>query len=149
MKRFTIYISIAILAFLFSVIYTAYYQAKTHPVSSFNCSWSERVSGESGYHIYNIKSSFGEDVDFYHEFTSPETTRYLYQSNSEGEGLIEQGSKQNKTGQKTGERAVKVSPNGWTRIFWTDGDEFWFIQTTSLKLAQEIEKQCFAAEVNE
>jgi hypothetical protein len=143
MKRSTIYITVAFFAFLFSVITTAYYQAKSQPVSSFSCYWSERVASKAGYDIYNTRSSFGEDIDFYHEFTSVVTTQYLFQSNLDGEGLIEKGSKLNKEGQIVGERGVWVLPNGWARIFWTEGDEFWFVQADSLKLAQKVESQCF------
>ncbi len=56
---------------------------------------------------------------------------------------LELGVKLNKEGQKVGARGIKVSPNGWSRIFWTDGDEFWLIDSTSLELSQEIENQCF------
>jgi len=143
MKRI-IYILIAVFAFSIGVVSTVYYRLKSEPMSPFNCSWSERVSGKSGYDIYNTKSSFGEEVDFYHEFTSPETTRYLFQSNSEGDELIEKGSKLNEKGQKIGERGIDVFPNGIARIYWTDGNEFWFVQADSLKLARKVESQCFS-----
>jgi hypothetical protein len=144
MKRFTIHITIAVVAFLFSVVATVYYQVKSQPISAFSCHWSERIKGKAGYDIHNTKSSFGEEVDFYYESTSAETTHYLFQSNSEGEGLIEQGAKLNKEGQKIGDRGIWILPNGWARIFWTEGDEFWFVQADSLKLAKKIESQCFS-----
>lgn len=143
MKRF-IYILIAVLAFSFGVVSAVYYRLKSEPMSQFNCSWSERVSGKAGYDIYNTESAFGEEVGFYHEFTSPETTRYLFQSNSEAGKLVEQGSKLNAKGQKIGERGISVSPNGYTRIFWTEGDEFWLVDADSLKLARKVESQCFS-----
>ncbi len=63
MKRI-IYILIAVFAFSIGVVSTVYYRLKSEPMSPFNCSWSERVSGKAGYDIYNTKSSFGEEVDF-------------------------------------------------------------------------------------
>lgn len=143
MKRI-IYILVAFFAFTFGVIYTVYFQLKSEPMSQFNCSWYERVSGKTGYDIYNTESVFGEKVDFYHEFTSPETTRYLFQSNSEVGKLVERNSKLNLKGQKLGERGIRVSPNGFTRIFWTEGDEFWFVDAASLKIALKVESQCFS-----
>ena len=138
-----IYILVAFFAFSFGVIFAVYFHLKSEPMSQFNCSWSERVSGKAGYDIYNTESAFGEEVGFYHEFTSPEITRYLFQSNSEAEKLVERDSKLNTKGQKIGERGIRVSPNGHTRIFWTEGDEFWFVDAESLKLARKVESQCF------
>ena len=142
MKRI-IYILVASLTFSFGVILAVYFHLKSEPMSQFNCSWSERVSGNTGYDIYNTETAFGEKVDFYHEFTSPETTRYLFRSNSEAGKLVERNSKLNAEGQKLGERGIRVSPNGYTRIFWIEGDEFWFVDAESLKLARKVESQCF------
>jgi hypothetical protein len=143
MKRL-IYIAIAFLTFSCGVVLAVYFQFQSKPMSSFDCSWSNQVSRKSGYDIHNTKSRLGEDVDFYHEFTSPETTRYLFQSNSEGDELVEKGFKLNANGEKIGERGVYVFPNRIARIYWTEGDEFWFVQASSLKLARKVESQCFA-----
>jgi hypothetical protein len=142
MKRL-IYIAIAILTFSFGVIFSVYFQFQSEPMSQFDCSWSNQVSGKSGYDIHNTKSRLGEEVDFYHEFTSPETTRHLFQSNLEDDQLVEQGFKLNTNGEKVGERGVDVYPNGIARIYWTEGDEFWFVQASSLKLTRKVESQCF------
>jgi len=127
---------------------------KSELISPFNCSWAERVSGKKGYDIYDTKTYFGEELNFYHEFTSPETTRYLIESNSKAAELIEQNFKLNKNGQEIGERVVTFFSDdgkyGVVRISWTDGDEFWSIQTspleksTSLQLLRKVESQCFA-----
>jgi hypothetical protein len=83
------------------------------------------------------------DITIHHDFTSREQTQYLFQSNLEGEELVEQSSKLNEKGQKVGERAIDVFRHKGeiiaVRIFWTEGQEFWFIQAPSLKLAQEFE----------
>ena len=139
-----IYIGIAILTFSCGVVFSVYYQVQSEPMSQFDCSWSNQVSGKSGYDIHNTKSRLGEEVDFYHEFTSPEVTRHLFQSNSEGDELVEKGFKLNAKGQEIGERGIDVFPNGIARIYWTERDEFWFVQASSLKLAREVEGQCFA-----
>lgn len=144
MKRI-IYLAIAFLTFSCGVVLAVYFQFQSKPMmSQFDCSWSNRVSGKSGYDIRNTKSRLGEEVDFYHEFTSPETTRYLFQANSEGDDLIEKGFKLNANGEKIGERGVVVFPNGIARIYWTEENEFWFVQAGSLKLARKVESQCFS-----
>jgi hypothetical protein len=153
MKRFITYILIAAIAFVIGVAITIFHQLKAEPVPPFSCYWAERVSGKNGYDIFNTKTYFGEELNFYHEFTSPETTRYLIKSNSEAADLIEQTPKLNKDGQKIGERVVTFfsedGKSGVIRISWTEGDEFWFIQTSpmektmSLKLLQKVETQCF------
>lgn len=142
MKRIIIHISIAVLAFLIGSLSTAYYHFQSEPMSQVDCSWPKRVAGKSGYEILNTKSTLGEDVDFYYEFTSPEVTSHLFQSNSEGLELIEKGPKLNEKGRKIGERGINVFPTGTTRIFWTEGEHFWFIQAPSLRLARKIESQC-------
>jgi len=104
---------------------------------------SKSVSSGSGYVIHNFESSDGEEITLYHEFTSPEQTRYLFQSNSTAAKLVERNSKLDENGRKVGERATIVFPpdkNGEVaRIFWTEGEEFWFIQASSLWLAKEFE----------
>ena len=154
MKRFAAYILVAVLAFAAGTTYAIYYQLKSELISPFNCSWSKRVAGKKGYDIYNTKTNFGDELDFYHEFTSPEATHYLIQSNAKAAELIEQNSKMNKNGQKIGERAITFFSNdgkyGTVRISWTDGDEFWFVQsapldkTAALELVQKVETKCFA-----
>lgn len=153
MKRYVAYILIAVTAFVVGVGFTIFHHLKAEPVPPFSCYWAERVSGKNGYDIFNTKTYFGEELDFYHESTSPETTRYLIQSNSEAAELIEQTSKLDKNGQKIGERVVTFFSDdgkyGAVRISWTEGDEFWLIQTApqektkSLELLQKVESQCF------
>lgn len=122
-----IYILVAFLTFSFGGILTVYFHLKFEPMSQFNCSRSERVSGRTGYDIHNTESAFGEEVGFYHEFALSETTHYLFQSNSEAGKFVERNSKLNAEGQKSGERGIRVSPNGHARVFRAEGDEFWFV----------------------
>jgi hypothetical protein len=137
MRRLTIYITISILALSIGIVSTWIYQINYPRFQS------KSVWGGTGYVVHDFISSDGEDITLYHEFTSPEQTRYLFQSNLTAAKLIEQGSKPNGNGQKVGERAVIVFPsdekNEAARIFWTEGEEFWFIQASSLKLAEEFE----------
>ena len=153
MKRYTAYVLIGITAFIIGVVFTIFNQLKAEPVPPSGCYWAERVAGKSGYDIFDTKTYFGDELNFYHEFTSPETTRYLIQSHSEGIDVIEQTSKLNKNGQKIGERVVTFFSDdgkfGVVRISWTEEDEFWSIQTAplektnALKLLQKVETQCF------
>lgn len=137
MKRLITYIAIAVLALFIGVASTWVYQINYPRFQS------KGMSSGSGYIIHNFESSAGEEITLYHEFTSPEQTRYLFQSNLTAARLIEQNSKLNSKGQKVGERAIIVFPsdgkNEVTRIFWTESAEFWFIQASSLSLAKEFE----------
>ena len=133
MKRFTIYITIGILALSIGVIATWFYQINYPRFQSTG------VWGGTGYVVHNFISSDGEEIILYHEFTSPEQTHYLFQSNLTAAKLIEQGSKMNENGEKIGERAIIIFPPETARIFWTEGEEFWDIQAPSLKLAKEFE----------
>lgn len=154
MRRFAAYISIVALAFIIGTTSAIYYRLKSELVTPFNCSWAERVAGKNGYDIYDTKTYFGEKLNFYHEFTSPEATRYLIKSNSEAAELIERNFKLDKNGEKIGERVVTFfsddGKNGVVRISWNDKDEFWSIQTArmdktySLELLQKVESKCFA-----
>jgi hypothetical protein len=134
MKRSIIYIIIAILALFIGVVSTWVYQINYPRFQS------KSVSGNPLVSVHNFASSDGEEIILYRDITSPAHTHYLFQSNLATQSeVIEQNSKLNEKGQKIGERAVTVSPSGSTRIFWTEGDEFWFIQAPSSELAEEFE----------
>jgi hypothetical protein len=137
MKRLTIYITVGALALLVGVASTWIFQINYPRFRS------KGGSSATGYTIHNFESSDVEEITLYHEFTSPEQTRYLFQSNLTASKIVEQGSKLNEKGKKVGERAVIVFPSDEkhevARIFWTEGEEFWFVQASSLELAREFE----------
>jgi hypothetical protein len=152
MKRRTLYIAVAILTLLIGLTSTWVYQINFPRFRFISVGTSDSSA------TYNFQSSDGErvfaddcigcnaelgNITVYHEYTSPQHTRYLFQSNLEGEELVEQGFKLNEKGQKIGERAVDIfrrnGETGAVRIYWTEGEEFWFIQAPTLKLAQEFE----------
>jgi len=141
MKPF-FYIGSAVFTFALGVIVSVYSQIQFEPMSEFDCSWPDQIAGNTGYDLRDTKTLLGSEVRFYRENSSPETTRYLFQSNSESNGLIEKGFKVNAKGQKIGERGIIVFPNGKARIYWTEADAFWVIEAESLKLARKVEKQC-------
>ncbi len=152
MKRLIFYIIIAVLALFVGVVSAWIYQSNNLRFRFISGGRSDSTA------TYNFQSSDGEkvyandcigcmeelgDITIHHDFTSREQTQYLFQSNLEGEELVEQSSKLNEKGQKVGERAIDVFRHKGeiiaVRIFWTEGQEFWFIQAPSLKLAQEFE----------
>ncbi len=62
--------------------------------------------------------------------------------------VVEQGPKLGEKGQRIGERVVATfgpagSQNGQASVFWTDGIQFYSIQSPSLKHALEFEKQYY------
>jgi hypothetical protein len=138
MKRSTLYVAVAFCALTIGVLSTWVYQTN-YPRFQSEGAWGGQMDG---YIVHNFKSSDGEEIALYHKFDSPEETRYLFQSNLSalGSRLIEQGPKLDERGVKVGERAVSVSVSGAARIFWTEGDDFWFIDAPSLSLAQEFER---------
>lgn len=85
----------------------------------------------------------GEIVMLYHDFTSQEQTCYLLQANLKSAPPMERGSKLDEHGRVIGERGVVVRDTGGggirARIYWTEGKDFWFIETYSLDLAREFE----------
>src|ERR1051325_233150 len=137
MKSLSFYLIVAFLTLAIGVAGTWIYQID-YPRFQSKGAW-----GGTGYVVHDFISSDGGDITLYHEFTSPEQTRYLFQSNSSAAKLIERGSKLNAQGHKVGEKATIVFPfdgkNEVARIFWTDGEDFWFVQASSLKRAKEFE----------
>jgi len=109
-----------------------------------DCSWRARVSGNPDYNILNTKTRLGDDVDFYHDFRSPSISAHNFESNAENLDIVESGTKTNAAGDVIGRRTAWVIPTGAARVFWTEGDEFWFVQADSLRVAKAVEQQCFS-----
>lgn len=82
------------------------------------------------------------DISIYHNTErKPEHTRYTLkaQCGKGNKNLVERGLKFNEQGQKIGERCLTIYPKAGAHIFWTEGDDYWFITTTSLEIAKEFE----------
>ena len=71
----------------------------------------------------------------------PEHTRYTLkaQCGKGNKNLVERGLKLNEQGHKIGERCLTIYPKAGAHIFWTEGNDYWFITTTSLEIAKEFE----------
>ena len=101
---------------------------------------------EPDYHIYRYRRSTSnddEEINFYADFRSAQVSQETFESNatSSASMLIEYGIKFDKNGHQIGKRGVSVSKYSRdVRIFWTDGDTFWTVQTSSLKIAREFEE---------
>ena len=100
---------------------------------------------EPDYHNYWYRtpgSSDPEEIGLYGDFRSAQVTREHFESNanSSASKLIERGFKFDDQGRKIGKRGIWVSKHyRAVRIFWTEGDIFWFVQAPSLELAREFE----------
>jgi len=101
---------------------------------------------EPDYHIYWYRtpsSSDPEEIGLYGDFRSAQVTQEHFESNatSNASDLIERGFKFDEKGHRIGERGIWVSKKVHAvRIFWTEGDIFWFVQAPSLELAREFEE---------
>lgn len=142
MKRKALYIIGGFIAVCGAAYLGMYLYVRAVPMS--DCSWRARVSQNPSYDILNTKSRLGDDVDFYHSFESPADTSRLFESNAENIQVVELGTKVNAEGVTIGRRAVSIFPTGVARIFWTEGDEFWFVQADSIRVAKAVEEQCFS-----
>ncbi len=101
---------------------------------------------ETGYCIYWFKTPIGydpEEVTLYGDFRSAEVTKHHFESNISAAKQVERGNKLNALGQSIGQRAVIVfgdENRRFVRVLWTDGPDFWFVQTPSIELALEFER---------
>jgi len=80
---------------------------------------------------------------------SPErASRRLQERTKEAVEIVEQGSKVDEKGQRVGERVVATfTKNGSSEkevvILWTNGQQFHYIQSSSLQVAREFEKKFY------
>ena len=101
---------------------------------------------EPHYHIYWYRTSTSHDpqeITLYGDFRSAQVTYEHFESNLTASPTtwIESGPKFDVNGNNIGKRGVRVfKDGGGTRIFWTIGDTFWFVQAPSLELALAFEE---------
>ncbi len=138
MKRIAVGISVAFLMFIVGLTASWLYPSFTMTGS---------IACDTSYCIYWFQSTMSSDyqeIILYNEFTSPEKSHYLFESNLSNGDIIERKDIVNEQGQKIGERGIVQSfaPNGRreVRICWTDGVEVWFIAAPSLRLALRFEE---------
>ena len=67
------------------------------------------------------------------------------QCSKKNEHLVDRSDQLNEKGERVGVRCLTSSPAGWGHIFWTDGDEMWFINAKSLDSAREFEQSAVYA----
>lgn len=105
------------------------------------------------YHIYWYKtpnSDDDEEITLSADFRAAEVTREHFKSNTTPDGatLIEIGTKFDENGHPIGKRGVTIFNNTRAaRIFWTDGDTFWFVQAPTLALASEFEESAITRSI--
>lgn len=99
------------------------------------------------YHLYRFwtpGSNNPEEIILYGDLRSAKVTSNAFDSNattSADSKVIEIGSKLDVNGKKIGKRGVLAfTTYQAVRIFWTDGDTFWFVQAPTLELAREFER---------
>ena len=141
MRRAILYIGISFLTFVFGVqvnsLALKYVRVNFVAVSSLH---------DPDYHIYWYRTPNSHDlqeITLYADFRSREVTREHFESNATPDGatVIEIGSKFDENGHVIGRRGVTMFKGlKAVRIFWTDGDSFWFVQAPSLKLAHQFEE---------
>jgi hypothetical protein len=137
MKRFLTYISVALLALALGISVAWFVQNYRSQSSS-----AEVDCGSHSSCKYIFKPLNTPEIVIFHDSTSSEHTQFLFESNARGK-LIERGEKRNEQGMRVGERGVAIMEGTEpmvVRIFWTDGAEFWAVQSTSLNLAREYER---------
>jgi hypothetical protein len=153
--RNSLYITVLFVAFLPSVVACGVFRgAPPQSAVSNRDSESDKpqrfIAGDSllepDYHIYWYKtpgSSDSQEITLYGDFRSAEVTRENFDSNatSNASKLIERGYKIDEKGRRIGERGVTVFEEAKAvRIFWTEGDIFWFVQAPTLEMAREFEE---------
>lgn len=157
MRRISLYIGIVFLTFVCGVVANTLvlkcFRSNIVTVDSIDL-WPDTsprfvaVSSllEPDYHIYWYKTPTSDDpeeITLYADFRSPQVTLEHFESNSTSHSakLIEIGPRLDENGHKIGKRGVSIFKDVQAvRIFWTDGDTFWFVQAPSLELAREFEQ---------
>lgn len=83
------------------------------------------------------------DVSIYRNTErKPELTKHTVdaQCGESNKNLVERGDQLNENGEKIGVRCLTSYPHGPGHIFWSDGEELWFINARSLDSAREFEQ---------
>jgi hypothetical protein len=77
------------------------------------------------------------------EFGCPEKARYLFKSNSE-RGVVEKSKKLDSDGLEVGEKRLVIFKDKEkvvsARIFWVEGDDFWFVQAPTVESTKALEE---------
>jgi hypothetical protein len=146
MKRIVIGISVALLMFIVGFTVSWFYPTFT---------MTGNVPCDDSHCNYFFKTTIFSDpyeIALYNEFTSAEESRLRFEQNlKDGHVVIEHKDILNEQRQKIGERGIVqysspylltflTSDKAYTRIFWTDGSEYWQMDAPTLRLALKFEE---------